>query len=699
MPDLHALADLGRASVSALWLPLALWTALAGVVEVALRATRSRAALALPVRGAVLAALPLAVAVPAALGVLAPAAVERATAWAPEIQWLPGVVVGDVPGSPAPAGPPALDLVLGLAVVAAALVSAAGLARLAVSLAAVARARRALAQADAASRAAVHGARQRLGVRRPVATVAAPAGAAPFTVGWRRPVVALPADLDDAAREVAALHEMAHVRRADFAWHVAQRAVVAAFAAHPLAHVLGRGLDLDRERAADAVVLDACPGRRRTYADLLFSYASLPAPALALGAAGGSSFLKYRIDAMASPLSPTRTRRLARWGRLGAVLTLVTAAGLAATVASADTPGILPPAGSPDAQVAPRDTTDEVFDVAEVQPRLIGGLEGIQDRLEYPELQHRAGVEGTAILQFVVSQEGTVTDLRVARSTGNDGLDQAAVAAVQSARFEPGRQRGEPVRVRFAVPITFRLGDDGPGDQAAGPRPPAGDGDAPGVFDVAEVQPELIGGLEALQDAVVYPAEARADGVEGTVTVMFVVNETGGVQGAEVVRSPDDRLSEAALAAVRQMRFEPGRQRGEPVKVRFAVPVTFRLSPEERERLGVEAPERGRTIVWDTEFSDDLESLVDANTSMRGYSEAMLRSRVAAGADPFPDLTPGTARVEFTVRDNGRPLIKSIDASTPAMERFGRLRALTTQFQPEAAGRTGTMTVTVTRAE
>ena len=486
MPDLHALADLGRASVPALWLPLALWTALAGVVEVALRATRSRAALALPVRGAVLAALPLAVAVPAALGALAPAAVERATAWAPEIQWLPGVVVGDVPASPAPAGPPALDLALGLAVVAAALVSAAGIARLAVSLAAVARARRALAPADAASRAAVHGARQRLGVRRPVATVAAPIGAAPFTVGWRRPVVALPTDLDDAAREVAALHEMAHVRRSDFAWHVAQRAVVAAFAAHPLAWVLGRGLDLDRERVADAVVLDACPGRRRTYADLLFSYASLPAPALALGAAGGSSFLKHRIDAMASPLSPAQSRRLGRLGRLTGFLTLALAAGLAVTTAPASlaADGAAPaeraaPAGTalpeaPRTTEAPdegtglagrdeaaqftgaQDTTD-VYDMVDEPPELIGGLQGLTDRLEYPELQRRAGVEGTTFIQFVVGADGGVEDAKVVRTSGNDGLDRAALQVVETAQFTPGRNDGQAVRTRFAVPITFRL--------------------------------------------------------------------------------------------------------------------------------------------------------------------------------------------------------------------------------------------------
>ena len=478
MPDLATLADLGRASISAFWLPLALWTALALALEAGLRLGRSRAALALPVRGAVLAALPLAVAVPALLRALAPEAVQQMTAWAPGVQWLPGIVVGDVPADPTAAGPPVLDVALGGAVVLAALLAAVHLARLARSLAGVAAARRQLAPAGAPAQAAVDDARQRLGVSRPVAAVAAPAGAAPFTVGWRRPLVALPDGLDRDAREVAALHEVAHVRRADFAWHVAQRAVVAAFAAHPLAWALGRGLDLDRERAADAVVLDACPGRRRTYADLLFSYASLPAPALAIGAAGGSSFLKHRIDAMTSSLSPAQSRRLGLLGRLGGFLALfAVVAGVTAmtplapaseagasdvtdaeTVRSRAIDGPSGRAVDAESDAFEADTTD-VYDMVDEQPELVGGLQGLTDRLEYPELQRRAGVEGTTVVQFVVGTDGGVEEANVVRTSGNDGLDRAALQVVETAQFTPGRNDGQAVRTRFAVPITFRLPD------------------------------------------------------------------------------------------------------------------------------------------------------------------------------------------------------------------------------------------------
>lgn len=112
---------------------------------------------------------------------------------------------------------------------------------------------------------------------------------------------------------------------------------------------------------------------------------------------------------------------------------------------------------------------------------------------------------------------------------------------------------------------------------ASAQTPPPAPVDDEFVCVLTEVQPELIGGLAALQAAVVYPEDARLDGAEGVVVVQFIVEADGSVTEAVAVRSPDKRLSRAALATVRSAQFEPGRQRGEPVRVRFAMPITFRL--------------------------------------------------------------------------------------------------------------------------
>ncbi|WP_412062039.1 energy transducer TonB [Rubrivirga sp. IMCC45206] len=110
----------------------------------------------------------------------------------------------------------------------------------------------------------------------------------------------------------------------------------------------------------------------------------------------------------------------------------------------------------------------------------------------------------------------------------------------------------------------------------------AGDGaealaETPAVDPGAEVSPELIGGLPGLQRRLVYPERMRRAGVEGAVLVQFVVGETGAVECAEVVSSPHPDFTASALAAVRASSFTPGTQGGVPVRVRFAVPLTFAL--------------------------------------------------------------------------------------------------------------------------
>lgn len=96
------------------------------------------------------------------------------------------------------------------------------------------------------------------------------------------------------------------------------------------------------------------------------------------------------------------------------------------------------------------------------------------------------------------------------------------------------------------------------------------------IFVVVEQQPDC-GGVEALQDEVTYPDFARKAGIEGRVFVQFVVNENGDVVQPEVTRGVHKLLNEEALRAVQQLSCKPGQQRGESVKVRMSLPVTFRL--------------------------------------------------------------------------------------------------------------------------
>lgn len=110
----------------------------------------------------------------------------------------------------------------------------------------------------------------------------------------------------------------------------------------------------------------------------------------------------------------------------------------------------------------PSDSPDDAFDEAEIftivenMPELRGGLAAVYERLHYPEIARRAGVEGRVIIQFVIDESGRVTEPVVLRGIGA-GCDEAALEAVRDLEFEPGRQRGRPVKVRYSMPIIFRL--------------------------------------------------------------------------------------------------------------------------------------------------------------------------------------------------------------------------------------------------
>ena len=102
------------------------------------------------------------------------------------------------------------------------------------------------------------------------------------------------------------------------------------------------------------------------------------------------------------------------------------------------------------------------------------------------------------------------------------------------------------------------------------------------IYDVVEKMPEFPGGKEALKSYVAssikYPAEAEKAGIQGRVHTAFIVEKDGCVTGARAMTSVDPQLDAEALRIVRNMpKWTPGMQDGKPVRVKYLVPVTFRL--------------------------------------------------------------------------------------------------------------------------
>lgn len=104
---------------------------------------------------------------------------------------------------------------------------------------------------------------------------------------------------------------------------------------------------------------------------------------------------------------------------------------------------------------------EQVFRVVEVMPKFPGGdaelLKFIAKNVKYPQESQDKGEQGRVICSFVVTKDGTLTNYKVLRGI-SPALDQEAVRVLQMMpRWTPGTQKGEPVAVKYTVPITFKL--------------------------------------------------------------------------------------------------------------------------------------------------------------------------------------------------------------------------------------------------
>ena len=102
------------------------------------------------------------------------------------------------------------------------------------------------------------------------------------------------------------------------------------------------------------------------------------------------------------------------------------------------------------------------------------------------------------------------------------------------------------------------------------------------VFTVVEEMPKFPGGqgalLEFLAKNIQYPAEAKQNGTQGRVQICFIVEKDGSLSNVEVLRGIDPALDAEAVRVIKAMpKWEPGKQRGQVVRVKYTVPVTFRL--------------------------------------------------------------------------------------------------------------------------
>ena len=103
-----------------------------------------------------------------------------------------------------------------------------------------------------------------------------------------------------------------------------------------------------------------------------------------------------------------------------------------------------------------------VFVVVESMPEFPGGQQALfkylSENVKYPVIAQENGIQGRVICQFVVNRDGSIVDVEVVRSGGDASLDKEAVRVIKSMpKWKPGKQRGKAVRVKYTLPVNFKL--------------------------------------------------------------------------------------------------------------------------------------------------------------------------------------------------------------------------------------------------
>lgn len=256
-------------------------------------------------------------------------------------------------------------------------------------------------------------------------------------------------------------------------------------------------------------------------------------------------------------------------------------------------------------QSDPGTPDNPIFEVVEHMPEFTGGgmpalMEYLSKNIKYPEAAMKKGIQGRGIVQFVVEKDGSITNVKILRGVDPE-LDKEAVRVVSAMpKWKPGTLRGEAVRVRFTVPVMFRLTEDkipvkyAPIENkinelvVVGYAPEGTTVPEEGtIFEVVEQMPEYPGGMPAMMEFISknikYPAAAQQAKIQGRVTIQFIVNTEGNIINPRVLRSADPLLDAEAIRLTTIMpKWKPGMQRGQAVNVKYTVPIMFRLQEPEK---------------------------------------------------------------------------------------------------------------------
>lgn len=404
----------------------------------------------------------------------------------------------------------------------------------------------------------------------------------PFTFGWKQPVIVLPKLLQHEPEklEMALQHELTHIKRGDYLLQLALSMIESLFWFHPLIRYGNQEIDTYREISCDQEVLSRSDFSIKSYASLLYELVPLSSGAgrLSVSMAVKNSTLKKRIKTM-------KYHKLHKASfRQSIAFLLLMIIGITLPIACSDLrgPDTLSLDELENTQINIQESVLTINGIQQNDKALkdisVGGLGAVSimageyGMFKVAPRQFEGGVKTGTIDGNVLSFKISELDVEL-RSSSNilDGLSSSSLwvshnkeIARSTKLFSPALISNENAEASMPPPP---------------PSPPSFEEqeDLGDYFVVVEEMPKLIGGMKAIQSKIEYPTMARRAGIEGKVTVQFIVNENGDVENAQVVRGIGGGADEEALRVVKDAKFEPGVQRGRKVRVLYAMSINFTL--------------------------------------------------------------------------------------------------------------------------
>jgi TonB family protein len=364
---------------------------------------------------------------------------------------------------------------------------------------------------------------QLFGVRNAIVAASAEI-ASPITLGIRRPILLLPSELEanilSEDLDAALAHEFAHMRRRDFAKNLAYEVLSLPIAFHPILRLTRRHMAESRELICDALAADAVAGRQRYARSLLrlattFSQHAQPTTPHAIGIFDANPFQNFERRVMNLTDNSMELRGAARFATAALSLFLIGGACTSALAFRLQVAAPSPqPAPIPQATPAPEPTPAPQPTPAPSQFRLA-----------------------------------------VPRATGSEPAKtiKIEVQPLIAANVSP-----QPMLIKVLTPAVIG------GDQTTS------DG-------AAHVSSNVIAGNLLTRANPVYPPEAKAAKLNGTVVLNAIIGKDGKIQNLQVSTSTNPIFNDSALDAVRQWIYKPYLLNGNPTEVETKITVNYSL--------------------------------------------------------------------------------------------------------------------------